>query len=44
MKKLFVTAVVIFTMISCAEKTKIPVYAWTATRSLCDKPQWGISF
>ena len=29
MKKLFVTAAVIFTMISCAEKTKIPVYAWT---------------
>lgn len=29
MKKLFVTAAVIITMISCAEKSKIPVYAWT---------------
>ncbi|MCM4163262.1 MULTISPECIES: hypothetical protein [unclassified Arenibacter] len=29
MKKFFVTAAVIFTLISCAEKSKIPVYAWT---------------
>ncbi|MDX1327162.1 MAG: hypothetical protein R3299_05605, partial [Arenibacter sp.] len=29
MKKLFAALMVVFTLYSCAEKSKIPVYAWT---------------